>query len=379
MLGFRIERRSCQSASMEGYFDCSDSSAALEKEWDHFLEKNDYGDLRQSSIWARVKRSSGWHRCLRTLRCHEKIIGGFQLLWKSTLFGRIGHVANGPVAENEEPCLIDELISDLKETSRHLRLRAVIVQPPKLSKYTETALKQSGFLLNHLISIIWATILVDVSSDPNVIEGNMRKTTRKHLRRAIRSGVCVREGSEYDLDLFYDLMLMTCRRLGVRPNPSNCDPIKTLFKNQGKGFICRLTFAEKNDKTIGALLCIGFGKNLELWKQGFSPDGIKEYPMELLYYDAFTWASAQGFRYCDLGGVDPSLAEDVIAGKQLEERHQRNRNFFKLGFGGIPALLPKAYLYFPSPWIRLYYRVFTVNECGKRLLRRAADKISGNL
>ncbi len=352
------------------------STDVLEAEWDSFLKRNDFGELRQTSLWARMKQSGGWHRCLRAYRREGRIVGGFQLLWRDTRFGRIGYVVKGPLAESEEPRLLGELISLLKETSRQLRLSAIIVQPPALSKHTETALKQSGFLPNDLLAIISATVLVDVSSGIEAIEGNMRKTTRKHLRRAIRNGVRIREGSENDLDLFYSLMLMTCRRQGVRPNIANPEIIKTLWRDQRKGIICRLTFAEKDDNTLGALLCIGFGHRLELWKQGFSPEAIKAYPMGLLYYDAFTWAHAQGFQICDLGGINRSLAEHVIAGKPLEERHQRNRNFFKLGFGGIPILLPKAWLCFRNPLISLFYRAFRSFEPGQRLLRHAASKIS---
>src|SRR5579863_7646085 len=66
-------------------------------DWDGYLRGSGQGQFQQSSIWAEVKQSDGWHAVRVVLEQEGITIGGFQLLWRHTRFGRMGFLNKGPV------------------------------------------------------------------------------------------------------------------------------------------------------------------------------------------------------------------------------------------------------------------------------------------
>jgi hypothetical protein len=333
------------------------SSAFEDSAWDAFLQSSPFGEFPQSSVWARYKHTDGW-RCSRTLvKRDQRIAGGFQVLWRPTRFGRIGYAGKGPVAQAEDPEMVDALVEMLAETTRRLRLAALVVQPPGRSRLTPARLQAPVFLPNRIQSIITATLVVDVTAGMPTIEAGMRRTTRQLLRKGIRSGVTVREGFEKDLETFFHLMLKTCERQNVSPNPSSAAALKALWQASGGAAGCRLTLAEHGGKAIGGLFCIAFGKVLALWKKGSIPDRLGLHPMESLYHDAFAWAASRGFHFCDFLSLQRRTAECLLRKLPLTGEQKHSRDIFNLGFGGTPVLLPEAYLHIPNPLLALGYRL----------------------
>ncbi len=338
-----------------------------ETEWDSFLQDSTLGQYPQSSTWARYKQATGWNCFRHVIRRDGMIRGGFQLLWKKTPIGRIGYVRKGPVAKDEDPRLVDDLVSDLTKSGRRLRLLAIVVQPPNCGWFTASRLQPPLFLPNRVLEIITATLLIDVTGGAPVIEARMRKTTRKYLRRAVRGGVCVREGTENDLDLFFALMVETCKRQGVAPNPSDPAALKALWETEGTGVRCRLTFAEHGGKAIAGLFCIGFGDTLTLWKKGSLPEYLPKRPVELLYHESLVWAQSSGYRFCDFGSMSRHIAERLLAGKKLTEEEKGSRDWFNLGFGDTPLLMPQAFFHFPNHALSFGYRLLTSNHLALKL------------
>ncbi|MEJ5358041.1 MAG: GNAT family N-acetyltransferase [Desulfobacterales bacterium] len=353
------------------------STEANDPRWDEFLGKDACGEFPQSSAWGRYKQTQGWNCTRVTVRRHGCIAGGGQLLWRPTRFGlRVGYVSKGPVAQGEEIRILDAAFSEIIKIARRLRITALIVQPPGFSRLTSSRLQPPLFLQNRVMRIITATIRIDVSGGMSAVEKRLRRTTRKHVRSAVKGGVRVREGEEKDLDLFFRLMQETCRRRNVAPNPPDVAALRALWKTSGRGLHCRLTFAEHQGRALGGLFCIGFGSTLELWKKGSLADSHHKHPMELLYYDAFDWAASQGYSFCDLGGVSRPVAERTIDGQDLSLEQKHSSDFFKLGFGGSPVLLPEARLHFPNPAVSFCYRLLTVHPGTEKWFRRLSKSLS---
>ena len=65
--------------------------------WDDFLSQTPLGQFQQSTIWARAKHSEGWRSVRVLFTVEDVLVGGFQLLERSSLWGRIGYVSKGPV------------------------------------------------------------------------------------------------------------------------------------------------------------------------------------------------------------------------------------------------------------------------------------------
>jgi len=346
-------------------------STALENPaWDTFLRGTPLGEFPQSSLWAAFKQVDGW-QCHRTvLQKGRDIAGGFQLLWRSSRWGRIGYVSRGPVPATEDEELVDTLSDLLTRAARTLRLTGMVVQPPGRSRVIASRLSSSRFPANRVLDIVTATLVVDVSGGMEAVETGMRRTTRQLLRKAARNGVSVREGTEADIGIFFWLMLETCKRQKVEPNPSSEKALRELWLASRKAEGCRLTLAEHDGRPVSGLFCIPFGDVVAIWKKGSLPESLHLHPVELLYREAFAWAHSQGYHYCDFTALDRRTADALTAGVPLSGKQKAGRDIFNLGFGGRPVLLPEVCIHFPNPLLSMAYRTFSV-------LQQAARRIPG--
>lgn len=351
------------------------STALEDPAWDEFLSSTPLGEFPQSSAWARYKQVSGWECTRAVLKRDQRIVAGFQVLWRRTRFGRIGYVSKGPVVEAEAPEATDAAGGLLAQAASQLGLAGLVVQPPGRSRLVSSRLPSATFAPNKLLGVITATLMVDTSDGMEAVEARMRRTTRQLMRRSIRNRVTVREGSEEDLETFFHLMLKTCERQKVAPNPSSVAALKALWKASGGTTLCRLTLSEIGGDAIGGLFCIGFGKVLTLWKKGTLPDRLHQHPMELLYHEALTWAHSHGYHLCDFLALARQTAEALINGLPLSAEQRASRDTFNLGFGGTPMLLPEAYLHFPNPALSLGYRLLTGNSFTLGWIKKAAQKL----
>jgi hypothetical protein len=172
---------------------------------------------------------------------------------------------------------------------------------------------------------------------------------------AIRSKVTVREGGEADIPTFFELMSATCVRQHVQPNPPSVEALRHLIRVFDSGDAIRLSFAEYNGATIACELALKFGDRLTCWKKGWNGDHPKLHANALLHHELLGWAYRHGFKCVDFAGMDRSLAERLLADKQLSPEEMNVRDYFNLSLGGQPRLLPPAVIYINNPMIRLLY------------------------
>ena len=53
----------------------------------------------------------------------------------------------------------------------------------------------------------------------------------------------------------------------------------------------------------------------------------------------------------------PDFAATLLAGEEPSEDQKRSRDFFSLGFGGKPVMLPDSRALIPNPILRSAYRI----------------------
>lgn len=345
------------------------SDTSQDDEWDRFLQKNPAGEFEQTCCWAEVKKIEGWG-CQRVVMIRKKaILGGFQILWRKTRWGRIGYVTKGPVvAINNKWALA--LITDLiKKAARELRLVALLVLPPKEGRLSRVIGPKNKFLPNRVMDIITATLVVDISEGMKAVEARMRRNTRQQIRRSYRNNVSVREGGEKDLATFFYLMRQTCKRQGVTPNPSSVAALERLWKTSQTFGGCRLTLAEYQKRPIAGLFCIPFNRIINIWKKGSVPDYLHLNPMEMLYHEAMSWAHGKGYQSADFISLDRDIAESLLNNVPLTEKQRRSRDVFNLGFGGYPVILPNAYIHFTNQVLYQGYLLIVRNSFFYRQLK----------
>lgn len=257
---------------------------------------------------------TGWHVERIVEQSADVLTGGFKVFWKETWLGRIGYVSKGPVLAEETPSNIRRSLRQIKEVAGRLGLRALVLQPPDESIIAVDSLIATGFLRQPLPGLICATALVDLSGGRAAIEARINRKQRQEARQASRRGLTVRFGTRADLPLFFELMVSTCQRQGVKPNPYRVEVLEAVWD-------CfyphaRVAFARKGGIDVAGLFMIGLGDRCTFWKKGWNWN--KTDPSVhvncLLNIEAIHWAAAQGYRKVDFVGLDRSIAERLLAG-----------------------------------------------------------------
>ncbi len=345
-----------------------------EPAWDDFLAHTPHGHVQQSSVWARSKQVEGWRPVRILLRnagaMPREISGGFQILARQSRFGRIGYIAKGPALAGNEPALVEACFDNLLLTVKAEGIRALIVQPPDETDLKPNVFPRYGFLPNRLKTVISATLLIDVGCPMADILARMRRTTLLELKRARKRGVTIREGTEQDLGTFFSLMLETCKRQESSPSPASEAALRQVWEAFRPQNRLRLTLAEFGGQPIAGAICLLFGNRVSFWKKGWSGAHRDKHPNQMVMFDAIEWSQKNGFKLFDCLGMTRGTAESLLAGKELTEEQKHERDFFLLGYGGRPVLLPESWIYIPNQLARFAYKTAFTYPCFRPLTQR---------
>jgi hypothetical protein len=235
---------------------------------------------------------------------------------------------------------------------------AVIVQPPDDgAEILVETITEAGFLSGAFLGIIDSTLLVDLSQGVANLVAGYRSSTRKKRNRAIRGGLTVRDGDEHDLPEFFRLMLMTCERQGVHPNPPTIESLEMLWKSlnaRRKRAYLKFTLCE--GEIVSGDLLIVFAKRATLFKTGWNGLHRELHPNNLRVCEALEWASSIDCVLADFVACAREITEPLLKGHKMTPEQSKYRDAFKTGFGGYPKLLPEACLWVPNPMLRFCFR-----------------------
>ncbi len=325
-----------------------------DSEWNQYLEQHLCGQFQQSTFWANFKAADGWSVLRIKLLREGKLEGGAQLLYRKSRAGKIGYVAKGPVVSNDSD--MKAMLARVQAVGRDRSLRALVIQAPDFWQGGSAVFLENGGQPERLMDVIQATLSVDLARPIEVIRSEMSTETRRQIKLAERQGIGIREGAESEIDLFFDLMLESCRRQQCDPNPASAQGLRDLWSAfRGRGCV-RMTFAVAEGEVIAGLLSIVFGNRLTIWRKGWRDAYPGLNPNRFLYSETIEWGRQQGLRWCDFGSLNQAVADALIGGHAIPTEGVRGRDTFHLSFGGKPFLLPLPYIFFPKLPLRLAYR-----------------------
>jgi peptidoglycan pentaglycine glycine transferase (the first glycine) len=333
------------------------TSHAEDPLWDAFLQGLPHGQFQQSGMWAQAKLAEGWKPIRVVITLDGNLVGGFQLLWQSRWLGRIGYVSKGPVVLEGHQGLEEYAVHLLREVARREGLLALVVQPPDFSPEISAIAASSGFLPNLLVEVNAGTWIVDLKDGFVTTERRMNRTTRNRVRRAVKMGLTIREGGRQDLATFFDLMLVSCRHQGTKPNPPELKDLVALWDALSTSGCVRLYFAEYEGEPLSGHLDILFGKTATMWKMGGGPGDKALAPNDFIFHQGIQWACQNGYDCCDFAAFDRQMAVSILKGDSFTEEQLRSRYLFLTRFSGRPCLLPIALAYIPNRLLRSAYRL----------------------
>ncbi len=144
--------------------------------------------------------------------------------------------------------------------------------------------------------------VVDLRDGLAQVEGRYASRARRHVRKARRMGVEVRQRQDAEaLEEFYDLHLGTRRRLGVPTQPKAfVRGLAGLFA-RGLGFVAVARF---EGRAVAAAVFLHTGGNLT-YKYGASDERyLHTRPNNMIFAEVIKWACDQGLATLDLGRTD---------------------------------------------------------------------------
>ena len=144
------------------------------------------------------------------------------------------------------------------------------------------------------------THLLKTNEDVNMLWHAYNKRVRGAVRKAEKSGVAVTDtDSEAALSTFYDMYLMTVKRLGGTPKPRSL--MQTLLQRK----IAKLAIATYRDTIIAGLLYLHFNRTVTLWCEASVPAFLKYRPNNAIFHYIITQACREKYEWVDFGASPP--------------------------------------------------------------------------
>ena len=163
------------------------------------------------------------------------------------------------------------------------------------------------FIENGFDATLWATFLVDLTLDEDVLWNSLSKTRRWEIRSCPKRGVAVdRIGSEEELERYYELLLEARKRLGLDLPPYF--PNTTMWKHLREKGAVEVFVAKQNNRWLAALGVLCFNNILLEIAAAQSDYAVRNklYASELIQWEIIKWGHENGYKTYDLAGASPN-------------------------------------------------------------------------
>ncbi len=343
-----------------------------DRRWDGFVAQLPQGEYEQTSMWARAKALNGWRPIRIVFTIDDRIVGGFQILFKQKLsVFKLGYLSKGPLLLPGFEMMSGFAFDALKKISKSYGIRLLIVQPHSGCDSAESGLVQSGFFLNPIEDLyITATLVLQLSGDLDGLFRRMKPNKKQSIKKGIQRGVCVTEGGAEDLDFFFGCMLETCKRQTVAPNPSSLNYLSNIWGIFSQADCMKLFIASCEGEKVSSAITILLGKKAYIWKFGWTGTHGWFQPNDVLYWEIFKWCKENGYASVDLVGINRRDADAMVSGASRIKNRKGSPSFFKMGFGAGVCFYPESCIYIVNPFARWLLKKLLVFINSKPDLRR---------
>lgn len=294
-----------------------------EAQWDGLALRSEYLALTQCWDWGVLKEQMGWdiHRIAVSKEGSPKEdspIAGMQLLTK-TLPARLGGVAyvpRGPLGDWCDPDVAQLLFEGAHQTAREAGCLFLKTEPQLPdSPEARELMRGLGFIESKDTIQPVATILLDISADPDSLYKSLRRSTRWKINYTEKHGVTVRRGGEEDLGVFYRHMLETFKRTGMAVRAF--DRYRAEYLTFAKKDRAVLLIAEHEGVPIASHIAYRFGDGAAYFHGGASAAKPKLHPNAMLIWEQILWAKEHGCTSFDLWGIPDEVRQLLADGEEI--------------------------------------------------------------
>jgi lipid II:glycine glycyltransferase (peptidoglycan interpeptide bridge formation enzyme) len=295
--------------------------------WNQFVASTPCAHFQQSWEWGELAPQLGG-RAVRLAALHDGTIAAAMQLFINPLSRtRKTHlyVPRGPAISEASIKILGPLLDSARllgeeEDSVGIRLEPNAADCSASWKASLSALGLRPIFPPSQPRSSW---VLDISLDLDVLLANMKQKTRYNIRLAGRKGVEVIEGSEHDLDAFYELYRETGERDDFLILPKSLYArMFDLFRQAGN---FSMLLARYRGQLIAAVTLLRFGSTCWYLHGASSNEHRNLMATYLLQWEGIRWAKEQGCTLYDFRAIPDVLRED-------QDMYGVYR--FKEGFGG---------------------------------------------
>ena len=121
---------------------------------------------------------------------------------------------------------------------------------------------------------------------------------------------------------------------------------------------------------MAGLLSLRFGNRMTQWKKGWTGEARDKHPNTLLAVESIEWAEKTGAALVDFAGGNRTFVRSLLSGSPSSGDQRASRDFYLVGLGAEPALLPAAMVRIRHPLARFGYSVALRIPAVKRKIER---------
>ncbi len=267
--------------------------------WPEFLERHPCASVFHSRGWlASLRRTYGYEPIAYTTSPPSAQLANAVVFCRvhSWLTGR--RLVSLPFSDHCEPLVDSEeemhdLLSALQRDLTGENWKYIELRPLHRSVGGSAGFETSDVFYSHRI---------DLRSPLELLLSSFHKNcTQRKIRRAAREGLTYEEGrSDAMLRKFYDLLLLTCRRKELPPQP--LDWFRQLIEALGHSL--KIHVASKDGRPIASILTLSFKRSL-VYKYGCSDTRFSRLGgTHFLLWNAIQEAKRSELHEFDLGRSD---------------------------------------------------------------------------
>ncbi len=301
--------------------------------WDAFVASQPRAQFTQSWAWGEFRISRGqaierlalvnengaWDAAALFIHFPKPLVGGY---W---------YAPRGPIVRDAliESGKANDIVQGFMDslTSHGLPRRAMFWRIEPAITTTPDTRHPTQSIRSHAYMPA-STSLLDLSRPESDLLAAMHEKARYNIRVAERHGVTVRDASQpEDIETFLALNAETETRDRFLSQPSNY--IRDTYAHLSAQGMARLRFAEKNGEALAASFEIIFGDTVTYLYGASSSKSRSAMAPYALHWSAIRAAQAEGYRYYDFYGVNPTDTNSSYYKKTWEGITR-----FKLGWGG---------------------------------------------
>ena len=311
------------------------------KEWEEIILKSGNACYYHSPSWAKIMEETYGYRTATRLYdingkeilvpMMEKDIYGFKIF--DSMPGGYdtgGLFSESDVTVDDFKLLVDDIVGG-RNLSFHLALPPY-VNTLKNGRYS-TKIKnewKDEFSFIHLLDL-------EGKDFEYIWKNDFHKKTRGSIRKAIKSGVEIKDSTSLDdYKTLYDMFTKASQRWGYKSPPVPFELVYNIYK-YGSDHV-KLRLATKDDKIIAGLICFPYSKMFYLLMSAFLPEYGPFNPLSLLYSESIEEACQEDYKYVNFG---PSSNKRLIKVKERLGGEKVEINRYKI-YSNLTKILNKV-------------------------------------